>query len=196
MDWPLARHGARPAQGGGLCYYPGFHQPGLGVAVGINIGVWESFDASDRRVFEAVAACEYARAVRVQRQQRTVAAKIAGRRHPKILKLTNPVEGPSRDQQGCRRRDQAGDDFPKKSTQLPTVPRIDHQIERYCGTRLPQRPQACFMDKVCPPSSWQIARNKAGHDVRRRDVLAGAGSLAAGASLTFRRPQSRRDFGS
>ena len=42
-------------------YYPGFHEPGSGSAVGINKGVWESFDASDRRVFEAVAACEYAR---------------------------------------------------------------------------------------------------------------------------------------
>jgi TRAP-type mannitol/chloroaromatic compound transport system substrate-binding protein len=42
-------------------YYPGFHEPGSGVAVGINKRVWESFDASDRRVIEAVAACEYAR---------------------------------------------------------------------------------------------------------------------------------------
>jgi TRAP-type mannitol/chloroaromatic compound transport system substrate-binding protein len=44
-------------------YYPGFHEPGAGQAVGINKGVWESFDASDRRVFEAVAACEYARSL-------------------------------------------------------------------------------------------------------------------------------------
>jgi TRAP-type mannitol/chloroaromatic compound transport system substrate-binding protein len=45
----------------GYYYYPGFHEPGSGSAVGINKGVWESFDASDRRVFEAVAACEYQR---------------------------------------------------------------------------------------------------------------------------------------
>jgi TRAP-type mannitol/chloroaromatic compound transport system substrate-binding protein len=44
-------------------YYPGFHEPGTSVAVGINKGVWESFDASDRRVIEAVAACEYARSL-------------------------------------------------------------------------------------------------------------------------------------
>jgi TRAP-type mannitol/chloroaromatic compound transport system substrate-binding protein len=44
-------------------YYPGFHEPGTGLAVGINKGVWESFDASDRRVIEAVAACEYARSL-------------------------------------------------------------------------------------------------------------------------------------
>jgi TRAP-type mannitol/chloroaromatic compound transport system substrate-binding protein len=41
-------------------YYPGFHEPGANQAVGINKGVWESFDASDRQVFEAMAACEYA----------------------------------------------------------------------------------------------------------------------------------------
>jgi TRAP-type mannitol/chloroaromatic compound transport system substrate-binding protein len=44
-------------------YYPGFHEPGTNNAVGINKGVWESFDAGDRRVFEAVAACEYARSL-------------------------------------------------------------------------------------------------------------------------------------
>jgi TRAP-type mannitol/chloroaromatic compound transport system substrate-binding protein len=47
----------------GYYYYPGFHEPGLGVAVGINKGVWDSLDASDRRVIEAVAAGEYARSL-------------------------------------------------------------------------------------------------------------------------------------
>jgi TRAP-type mannitol/chloroaromatic compound transport system substrate-binding protein len=44
-------------------YYPGFHEPGTCNAVGINKDVWESFDASDRRVIEAAAACEYARSL-------------------------------------------------------------------------------------------------------------------------------------
>jgi TRAP-type mannitol/chloroaromatic compound transport system substrate-binding protein len=44
-------------------YYPGFHEPGTGTTLGINKDVWESFDASDRRVVEAVAACEYARSL-------------------------------------------------------------------------------------------------------------------------------------
>jgi TRAP-type mannitol/chloroaromatic compound transport system substrate-binding protein len=44
-------------------YYPAFHEPGSGFSLGINKTVWESFDASDRRVFEAVAACEYARSL-------------------------------------------------------------------------------------------------------------------------------------
>jgi TRAP-type mannitol/chloroaromatic compound transport system substrate-binding protein len=47
----------------GYYYYPGFHEPGTGSGVGINKGVWESFDTSDRRVFEAVASCEYARSL-------------------------------------------------------------------------------------------------------------------------------------
>jgi TRAP-type mannitol/chloroaromatic compound transport system substrate-binding protein len=41
-------------------YYPGFHEPGTAQAVGINKGLWESFDASDRQVIEAVAASVYA----------------------------------------------------------------------------------------------------------------------------------------
>ena len=44
-------------------YYPAFHEPGSGFSLGINKTVWESFNASDRRVFEAVAACEYARSL-------------------------------------------------------------------------------------------------------------------------------------
>jgi TRAP-type mannitol/chloroaromatic compound transport system substrate-binding protein len=44
-------------------YYPGFHEPGTGSSVGINRRVWESLDTSDRQVFEAVAACEYARSL-------------------------------------------------------------------------------------------------------------------------------------
>ena len=44
-------------------YYPGFHEPGTNLAVGINKAVWDSLDGSDRRVIEAMAACEYARSL-------------------------------------------------------------------------------------------------------------------------------------
>jgi TRAP-type mannitol/chloroaromatic compound transport system substrate-binding protein len=47
----------------GYYYYPGFHEPGSGFSVGINKGVWESFDASERRLIEAIAASEYARSL-------------------------------------------------------------------------------------------------------------------------------------
>jgi TRAP-type mannitol/chloroaromatic compound transport system substrate-binding protein len=59
--WPDMAMGLHKAAG--YYYYPGFHEPGTGIALGINKGVWESFDASDRRVIEAVAACEYARSL-------------------------------------------------------------------------------------------------------------------------------------
>jgi TRAP-type mannitol/chloroaromatic compound transport system substrate-binding protein len=44
-------------------YYPGVQEPGSAIVVGINKGVWESFDAGDRRLIEAVAASEYARSL-------------------------------------------------------------------------------------------------------------------------------------
>jgi TRAP-type mannitol/chloroaromatic compound transport system substrate-binding protein len=47
----------------GYYYYPGFHEPGSGFSLGINKNVWESFDASDRRLIETVAASEYARSL-------------------------------------------------------------------------------------------------------------------------------------
>ena len=47
----------------GYYYFPGFHEPGTNLAVGINRAVWDSLDASDRHVIEAMAACEYARSL-------------------------------------------------------------------------------------------------------------------------------------
>jgi TRAP-type mannitol/chloroaromatic compound transport system substrate-binding protein len=47
----------------GYYRYPGFHEPGSGFSVGINKSVWESLGASDRKLIEAVAACEYARSL-------------------------------------------------------------------------------------------------------------------------------------
>ena len=44
----------------GFYYYPGFHEPGTGLFLGVNKRVWESFAASDRRLFEIAAAAEYA----------------------------------------------------------------------------------------------------------------------------------------
>jgi TRAP-type mannitol/chloroaromatic compound transport system substrate-binding protein len=58
LDMALGLH-----QAAGFYYYPGFHEPGSGFSLGINKAVWESFAASDRRVIEAVAACEYARSL-------------------------------------------------------------------------------------------------------------------------------------
>jgi TRAP-type mannitol/chloroaromatic compound transport system substrate-binding protein len=58
LDVALGLHTAA-----GYYYYPGFHEPGTNIAVGINKGVWESFDDGDRRLIEAVAASEYARSL-------------------------------------------------------------------------------------------------------------------------------------
>ena len=44
-------------------YYPGFHEPGTGLTVGINRGLWERIAVSDRRLIEDAAAAEYARSV-------------------------------------------------------------------------------------------------------------------------------------
>src|SRR5262245_26090405 len=58
LDMELGLHTAA-----GYYYYPGFHEPGSNISVGINKSVWESLDAGDRRLIEAVAASEYARSL-------------------------------------------------------------------------------------------------------------------------------------
>jgi TRAP-type mannitol/chloroaromatic compound transport system substrate-binding protein len=44
-------------------YYPGFHEPGTGLTIGFNRGVWDRIAPSDRRLIEHAAAAEYARGV-------------------------------------------------------------------------------------------------------------------------------------
>jgi TRAP-type mannitol/chloroaromatic compound transport system substrate-binding protein len=44
-------------------YYPGFHEPGTALTLGINKGVWESFSPADRRLIESVAAGEFSRSL-------------------------------------------------------------------------------------------------------------------------------------
>jgi TRAP-type mannitol/chloroaromatic compound transport system substrate-binding protein len=44
-------------------YYPGFHEPGTGITLGMNKRLWESFDPSDRRLIEDATAAEYARSL-------------------------------------------------------------------------------------------------------------------------------------
>ena len=44
----------------GYYYYPGFHEPGAGLFLGINRRVWDSFPEGDRRLIESAAAAEYA----------------------------------------------------------------------------------------------------------------------------------------
>lgn len=44
-------------------YYPGFHEPGTALALGINRRVWERLEESDRRVIEDAATAEYLRAL-------------------------------------------------------------------------------------------------------------------------------------
>jgi TRAP-type mannitol/chloroaromatic compound transport system substrate-binding protein len=58
LDMALGLHTAV-----GYYYYPGFHEPGTNISVGINKRVWETLDAGDQRLIEAVAASEYARSL-------------------------------------------------------------------------------------------------------------------------------------
>jgi TRAP-type mannitol/chloroaromatic compound transport system substrate-binding protein len=59
--WPDMAVGLHRAVG--YYYYPGFQELSAGLMVGFNRRVWEGFDASDRRLIEAVAACEFARSL-------------------------------------------------------------------------------------------------------------------------------------
>jgi TRAP-type mannitol/chloroaromatic compound transport system substrate-binding protein len=58
LDMAMGLHKAA-----GYYYYPGFHEPSGSASLGINKRVWESFDASERRVIEDAAAAEYARSL-------------------------------------------------------------------------------------------------------------------------------------
>jgi TRAP-type mannitol/chloroaromatic compound transport system substrate-binding protein len=44
-------------------YYPGFHEPGTNLTLGINKKLWDGLPASDRALIETAAAAEYARSL-------------------------------------------------------------------------------------------------------------------------------------
>jgi TRAP-type mannitol/chloroaromatic compound transport system substrate-binding protein len=47
----------------GYYYYPGFHEPGSGLFLGVNAGLWGGLSAGHRSLIEAAAAAEYVRAL-------------------------------------------------------------------------------------------------------------------------------------
>ena len=171
LDMALGLH-----QAVGYYYYPGFHEPGTGVAVGINKGVWESFHASDRRVVEAVAAGEYARSLAEFNANNALSLrKLRDEGAVKILKF---------------------DDFVLKAFLAISK---DVVAEIGAGDDLSRKIYASYQQFLASIMDWSdIAEraflNAAGlldgsnATMRRRDILAGAGSLAAGATLSFPAP--------
>ena len=114
LDMALGLHKAA-----GYYYYPGFHEPGSGFSVGINKGVWESFDASDRRVIEAVAASEYARSLAEFNANNALSLrKLRDEGTVKILKFDDSsAEGLSRrSARTSSPRSAPATSFPRKST--------------------------------------------------------------------------------
>jgi TRAP-type mannitol/chloroaromatic compound transport system substrate-binding protein len=73
-------------------YYPGFHEPGTGAAVGINRRVWESLGSSDQAVFRAVATCEYTRSLAEFNANNAISLrKLRDEGVVKIIKLNESV---------------------------------------------------------------------------------------------------------
>ena len=73
-------------------YFPGFHEPGTGLTLGINRRVWESLDGSDRRIVQDAAAAEYARSVAEFNANNAFALrKLRDEGSAKILKLDEPL---------------------------------------------------------------------------------------------------------
>lgn len=87
LDMALGLH-----QVAGYYYYPGFHEPGTGITLGINKRVWENFDASDRRVFEDATAAEYTRSLAEFNASNALSlSKLRGESTIKILNLGDSV---------------------------------------------------------------------------------------------------------
>jgi TRAP-type mannitol/chloroaromatic compound transport system substrate-binding protein len=75
----------------GYYYYPGFHEPSSSGSLGINKRVWESFEAGDQRVIEAVAASEYARSLAEFNANNALWRKLRDEGTVKILKFDDSI---------------------------------------------------------------------------------------------------------
>ncbi|MDA9465496.1 TRAP transporter substrate-binding protein [Bradyrhizobium sp. CCBAU 53415] len=73
-------------------YYPGFHEPGTGITLGINKRVWESFDPSLRRVIEDASAAEYTRSLAEFNAKNALwLQKLRGEGAVKVLKFDDSI---------------------------------------------------------------------------------------------------------
>ncbi len=64
-------------------YYPGFHEPGTSVTLGINKSLWDSLASSDRALIEAAAGAELTRSLAQCNAENVKALKIL-RADPRI----------------------------------------------------------------------------------------------------------------
>ena len=73
-------------------YYPGWHEPGTGIAIGINKGVWERFNAERPAAHRGCGRCEYARSLAESDINNARALrKLRDEGTVKILKFDNSV---------------------------------------------------------------------------------------------------------
>ena len=87
LDMAIGLH-----QAAGYYYYPGFHEPGTVQTLGINKRVWDSFDASDKLLFETCAAAAYARSLAEFNANNAIALrKLRDEGKVKILKFDDAV---------------------------------------------------------------------------------------------------------
>ncbi|HEX2364130.1 MAG TPA: TRAP transporter substrate-binding protein [Bradyrhizobium sp.] len=88
--WPDMEMGLHKVAG--YYYYPGFHEPGTGISVGINRNIWQGLDASDRQIIEAAATSEYTRSLAEFNTNNAIwLDKLRGEDRVKILKFDDSV---------------------------------------------------------------------------------------------------------
>lgn len=69
-------------------YYPGFHEPGGTLTLGVNLGVWDDFDDHDRAIFRAATTAEYTQSLAEFNVRNSLALKTLASEHgvvPKFL---------------------------------------------------------------------------------------------------------------
>ena len=175
-DWAVARHGARFAQGCGLLLLSGFHEPSAGQSVGINKGVWESLDAGDRRIIKSVAAGEYARSLAEFNANNALSLrKLRDEGAIKILKFDDAL---------LKAFLEISMDVVAEMARAMNSP---GKFMRAISSSA--RPSWIGATSPNAPSSTRARlRDGSNAAMRRRDILAGAGSLATAAGSTFAAP--------
>jgi TRAP-type mannitol/chloroaromatic compound transport system substrate-binding protein len=103
----------------GYYYYPGFHEPGTGCSLGINKGLWDSLDASDRRLIEDATTAEHLRALGEFNANNALwLGKLRAEGTVKIVKFDDGLlKTFLAISQDVVAEAGSGDDFPGKSTQ-------------------------------------------------------------------------------
>jgi TRAP-type mannitol/chloroaromatic compound transport system substrate-binding protein len=181
MDMDLGLHKAAD-----YYYYPGFHEPGTNLALGIDKTVWDGMTASERSLIEAAAQAEVTRSLAECNAENVKSLKLPrADNRIKILRFNDElIKVFGKLSKEARRHRREGSADPQGLRQLHVISRRCDGLGRAVGDRLPRHtaPRARMMSWTNCVIASAAKQSRVNGAVALGTASSPSGVLAAGSS--------------